>query len=353
VPQSWDLPALAAKWARVAPGAAAGTSSGEEAEEEAEASSEDDDDEAADGTPLPSVPPPTRAAAERALLASLPAEARARARRGEYVVVPRAARPPPGEEEGAAGGATPAAININPAPSTVRSQRDAAYASSAWVVGGCATDVASYPLDAPERWPLCTDHLAALDAAWQWTQPREGVVAWDAGESAAAPPATASAAPLPLPSRAALQRLAIAADVARAVAHLHSFRRPILHRDLKSHNVFLTRAEKEAEAGGGQSQARGAAAAAPWPLSPAAAARPARPRLSLRAVLGDFGEARAISEDEDDRGGSTAAASRGALAVPAPRSRSRLSRSSAPAPLTGERGTPQWMAGEVSAPAGV
>jgi serine/threonine protein kinase len=34
-------------------------------------------------------------------------------------------------------------------------------------------------------------------------------------------------------------RLRLALDVSRAVEHLHSFSPPLLHRDIKSHNVLL------------------------------------------------------------------------------------------------------------------
>jgi hypothetical protein len=77
-----------------------------------------------------------------------------------------------------------------------------------------------------------------------------------------------------------LQKLAIAHDIVQALVYVHSFQPPLLHRDLKSHNVMLTTSETN------QNDPRATMVSTTTTAS-----------LSLTAKLTDFGVSRFHSEN--------------------------------------------------------
>jgi len=78
-----------------------------------------------------------------------------------------------------------------------------------------------------------------------------------------------------------LQKLAIAHDIVQALVYVHSFQPPLLHRDLKSHNVMLTTSETNQND----------------PRATMVSTTTASLSLSLTAKLTDFGVSRFHSEN--------------------------------------------------------
>lgn len=286
-------------------------------------------------------------------------------------------------------------------------------ASTMWIVGGQPVDAIAFPLHDPHAWPIHSgssrsgddvdgqqhgphshlhqDAVARLAMCWQADQAAPQSVADPNGGNVLAnglqPPSTPAQPFMPL----WLQRLAFALQIARVVAYLHSFKpHPLLHRDLKSLNIFLTQNGgrnhgHEADGSDGSdgiatdvlsssptgaakskdgSRTRAGAAATPLPQAKLSRLFP------LTVMVGDYGDckpargARSYSTEHSDDGNSGSRGSGAGKSSPSKpllgsqqsqqRHRSSSSSPSAataslpgPPPMTREKGTPQWMAPEV------
>ncbi len=203
------------------------------------------------------------------------------------------------------------------APSRTMSPRHALLRRQIWRVGGTVADVDACPFEDPESWPV--NDVALLQHVWQAKQQKQTDEDADNQNSDSDAEDEGDTEAHQRSYRDWLQRLRFAADVAAAVAYLHAFRPPLLHRDIKSLNVFIYNDKSHSKSENG---------------------------VRMRAQLGDFGDCRPLrtasnggtGNNSSSSSGSGSKSSNNGSATPSART---------PPPMTGDKGTPQWMAPEV------
>lgn len=163
-------------------------------------------------------------------------------------------------------------------------------AATAWVIGCSQMDVVGFSWDRPQDWDVAD--IAGLWKCWQCkggaqcthaapecstvdhtSRVNPSCTAVDTGARGQFGPKTTGA------QRSVIQRLSIALDAARALAFLHGcLPRPLLHRDIKSLNILLKALPPSSASGTCAVGSDGHRSNAKW-----------------KALLGDFGESRALA----------------------------------------------------------
>ena len=208
--------------------------------------------------------------------------------------------------------------------------------STLWVVGSEINDVDLFPPEDPFAWPV--NDVPLMQASWQWTSTLndENLILDEDEEDEEEEEEDMNIVP---PSY--LQRLAFALQVSRALAYLHAFTPALLHRDIKSPNVFLTRSTttslNKAFVESNETIPIDTTVLNPNEFNTRADLLVSL--FPLKSLLGDFGDCKPLRKGAADLSFSTTTTTSS--------SSSSSSILKSRTPMTRETGTPQWMAPEV------